>query len=231
MSDSLRPQSEKAREPLGELAAAFGLGRTNVLLWRAVALLAMVWAMLTTGWALYEVKTKPTVEPVMVLVDDQTRVVATATARTWTFPEQARSQIAQDWLSDVRTRPLEEYAVRVSRARAAKFTRKIALPKVGVMLKEIDDGLKGNLGLALSNDITAQQLGTDPETGATVIRLEWRERTYDDHYNTGPWQDMTMNVTVEAIKPIDTAEIMANGYGMYVTDFSAVKRRVAVAAR
>ena len=80
MAESLRPRTDGHRDPFHAQAEAFGLSRTNMLVWRAAAFIAIPWAIAATGWGIYEVKTDPAVETVFVLVDEETRVLHTAVA-------------------------------------------------------------------------------------------------------------------------------------------------------
>lgn len=215
----------------------FGARHQDLVWWRFATVLAVPWALLATAWAVYETKTDPKVETVFVLVDEETRVLHTAQARAWTFDEQAKADIARNWVFDLRNRSPDNYAAAIYRQQARRYTGDgtPAVDKANTMLNEMDeklgklrdDGTK--VGLA-TRDLIAAPVGHDEETNSTVVRVEWQERTYDDKNHTGPWQSMHMYIHVQAIEPTDTQQIMANGHGLYVVDISALGKGRAPAA-
>jgi type IV secretory pathway TrbF-like protein len=230
MGDTLRPRTDGTRDPFHAQAEAFGLSRTNMLCWRFAALvLAGVVVGETAALVYTSMIDKPPVETVFVLVDEETRVLATVQARTWTFDQQAKADVAREWLLHMRNRGLDNYQTAILRGRARRLTAQGAVEKADVMLREIDDKLKHGpdgseqgIGLAVREGIETAPVGSDEETGDTVVRVDWQERTYDKSGRTGPWNHMYVYVHVRPIEPTKTAQVMANGHGLYVVDFTAI---------
>ena len=218
---SLRPER---RTDYGALADAIGHGRGNVQWLRAIALGTTALSIGLAGWLAYEIKTKPVVETVFVLVNEETRVLATIGARTWTFGEQEKADVARQWVRTLRTRTLDDLATRTSRTDMLRITAKgePAIAKANTMLLEMDGKLE-RLGLQVGQHMhTTVRPSSQGEDGApVVVDVRWQERTYDNDNKLGPWQSMSMAVLVKAIEPETTAQIMANGHGLYVTDISA----------
>ena len=218
---------------------AQSLGRFNMLVWRGVAVMAVP-AMIAVG-AHDILEPQPKVETVFVLVDEETRVLHTAQARTWTFDEQAKADVARNWVFDIRNRNPQHNPTRLLRQQARRYTGDgtPAVRKTETMLAEMDDKLKCDetecrLGLA-AYDITAVPIGTDEETNATVVAVEWRERAYTAQgKEDGPEQTWHQYIHVQPIAPINTQRVMANGTGLYVVDLTPVapgRPRAEVAAR
>ena len=165
-----------------------------------------------------------------MLVGEETRVLHTAVARTWTFDEQAKADVAREWVWHMRNRPIGNYATEILRNTMRHRTAEQAIGKVETMLREMDDKLghgpdgseDRGLGLALSNDIQTGRYKTDEETGDTVIRVDWQERTVDKDNRVGPWKHMYVYVHVRAIEAVNTAQAMNNGLGLYVVDFTPI---------
>lgn len=223
MGDTLRPP--RAKHPYLQMA-------DSMVLWRAAALMAIPAAAAAVGWAAYEIKHKPAVETVFVLVDEETRVLHTAVARAWTFDEQAKADVAREWVWHMRNRPISKYATEILRKTMWHRTAERALVKVETMLREMDEKLghgadgseQGKLGLALSTDIQTGRYKTDPETGDTVIRVDWQERTIDKDNRVGPWQHSYVYLHIRAIEAVETVQAMNNGLGLYVVDFTPIGR-------
>jgi hypothetical protein len=193
--------------------------------------MAIPWAIVATGVAYYELKTEPATVPMMVLVDEETRVLATAQAREWTFPEQARADIARRWVWYMRNRPRADGVTIAMRAQAGKITARgsQAANDADLMIRELDEKLahgdrhdETKLGLAVREGIESAPLGHDAGTDTTVIGVYWQERTESGDGRTGPWEHRYMNVHVRQVEQTRTAEIEANGTGLYVVGISPI---------
>ena len=228
MADDTSLRQTRHEEGFHALREAMGVGRSNVLWWRFIAVLAVPALIAVAAHDLLE--PAPPVETVFALVDEETRVLHTAQARAWTFDDQAKADVARNWVFDMRNRNEKNYATALLRERARHYTGDDtpAVAKATTMLTEMDEKLKCDaekktckMGLA-ARDIAATPIGSDEETGATVVRVEWKENTVAPDGQAGPTQLMYMVLQVQPIAPISTQRIMANGHGLYVVDISPV---------
>ena len=148
-----------------------------MLVWRAVALVAIPWAIAATGWGIRPGQDRSCGrDSLRAGWRGETRVLHTAVARTWTFDEQAKADVAREWVWHMRNRPIGNYATEILRNTMRHRTAEQAIGKVETMLREMDDKLghgpdgseDRGLGLALSNDI---QTGRKKPTRRPAIQL------------------------------------------------------------
>jgi hypothetical protein len=228
VADDTSLRQTRHEEGFHALREQMGVGRNNVFWWRCMAVLAVPALIAVAAHDILE--PQPLVETVAVLFDEEMRVIHTAQARTWTFDEQAKADVARNWVFDMRNRNEKDYATALLRERARHYTGDdtVAVTKATTMLTEMDEKLKCDaekktckMGLA-ARDIRATPIGSDEQTNATVVRVEWKENTVAPDGQAGPTQLMYMYLHVQPIEPINTQRVMANGHGLYVVDISPV---------
>ena len=206
--------------------------------WRLAALILIPSVIILAGGYIYELKTEPKTETRVVFLNEQTRVMATAMARTWTPDDRAKANVARDWVWHMRSRDTGDAATATYRQVAATYTSQAAGEAANVLLRELDteleqgsDGSEDGYGMQVMGDILMSVVGHDPETETAIVSVLWKERTWKDDGHTGPWEDRHMYVHIREIRNEETAKVMENGLDLYVVGFSADRQHLAPAGR
>lgn len=202
------------------MAEAMGAGRRNLEWWRATACATSTLALLLGGWLAYEIKSEPILEPYVIVVDEETRVLATLTAKNWNPGVENYTDVARRWVQLLQPRSIDDVTVTSMRTEAQRLTDKRAFERIGNMLVERDERLKKN-GIELDPIVEAVP---DPNYGPhlgddfAIVNVRWKERKYGPT-GAGAWLGFFANVRVELIRHTDTGQIRDNPAGLYVTDF------------
>lgn len=205
--------------PRDFVARLTGLGRP-VLYAMAFATVASVSAAIAAGaWAVHSTATREDrVKRYVVYVDAQMNPVRTAQIDAeWTPARGAYVDFAQNWVRNLRSRPLDEQTLILQRKKVIWTTDSRVYGQLQESMKAADEVLRRS---ALDVETIAANL-IEGDAGRAVVLVRWTERERSAPGARPTPYTGTIAITYKP--PLAQAEFDRNPIGMYVTSFQTTE--------
>lgn len=205
------------KAPKDAMAEQMGVGRANVIWWRAITAILAIGNVITVGWLLWEIKHEPVIQPWVLTLKDETQILDSIQAKEWEPNAGIYADIARRWIWHIRTKSPDELVNRANLEDAKRMTVKT----LGQQMQALSDQTKEEFKKdGLEVDIIMETRPEIVEPGRAVVDVEWRERKYKPTGGAGKWIKMAARVGLAQISPKNTGEIEDNPSGIYVISFS-----------
>lgn len=202
-----------------EYVRAVGLGKFVVrgLTVAVVALSVGIGGAAT--WAVYETRQSVgRVERHIVRIDPQGGVVGELRVdKNWRPSDGDFIGFAQRWITNLRSRPLDEVAIQRQRIELRNTSDMRVWNKIGEILKRIDSE---NTNRAIDIESMSANIFSREKNGSVLVSVRWSERVRGTNAEPATW---SAPLVLAYKEPATTAEFGRNPVGIFAVDFQNVQ--------